>query len=239
MLMIPVLRRSTWTRYQHKMAAPSHKPQIDNIALSQTPNATPNATPVPSPIQELVERNIDRVANFMNIDSAWIMCRQFRQLRLGLLLNLQMELGEVTQEMLNDKKSREHVSKTLKDYGKSSNNVLLIYLKAIISSWPICQDTIISSIQRLSTFRRPDPIHITDFRKWASDHELQRTTYCAFLENKKKTEDDLIAPALALQEEPWVDKVMNRILWRALAKVSVNQILPKPSLWFTSFSGCL
>ncbi|GAB1317937.1 hypothetical protein MFIFM68171_08147 [Madurella fahalii] len=143
----------------------------------------------------------DRLARFMNKDNAYLIFRRFSTLNIRNILRMQTELIELEKRLETE---------TEKASGSGS-------LEDIIEARLSAYNEAVTQYSQLSKLGRPEPIPISDLRRWASRNMPSGNVEIDFLEEKGHGGDDLMSLSGLDSNKNWLYRLTEQVSWRLLS----------------------
>ncbi|KAF2019534.1 hypothetical protein BU24DRAFT_459199 [Aaosphaeria arxii CBS 175.79] len=153
----------------------------------------------------------DRLATFMNHDSAFFIFRRFNALNLRHLLHSQAHLLSL-EDKLEELKAQGHDADTSSHRERLMREVgyyLNTYNRALVEQ------------SRLRTLGEPESVNVTGLTSQAKDHNALDVT--EYLE----VENDLITLGIGKEAKGWAYRKVEKILWKRFAKPSSSGVDPE------------
>ncbi|KAK0508932.1 hypothetical protein JMJ35_008303 [Cladonia borealis] len=154
----------------------------------------------------------DRLATFMNHDSAYFVFRRFNALNLRRLLQLQAHLLSLEREFerLKGQGHDAHASSRRDELMVEVDDCLHRYTPSFRKL--IFEDRALIEQSHLKTLEEPESVAVADLRSWAEDHDsLNATQYL-------KVRNDLITLGTGEEAKGWAYRTVEKVLWKWFAK---------------------
>ncbi|KAK3305921.1 uncharacterized protein B0T15DRAFT_214554 [Chaetomium strumarium] len=142
-----------------------------------------------------------RLAGFMNKDDAYLIFRRFSALNIRNILRIQTELADLENRL----------------EAETEGGVVSGSLESVMESRLSAYNEAVTRYIQLSKLGRPEPIPLSDLRRWASRNLSSGKVELSFLEEKGHSEDDLMCLSGGVSDKNWLYRLTEQASWRLLS----------------------
>jgi hypothetical protein len=174
-------------------------------------------------------QRLSDISQFMNQENGLLVFRRFSELSIQNLVHMQTEIAELEHRVKEQSDSAGTIpwgsprnqlmytlSEKLEKYREFSIIIWMLWF------WTNCRaDKALLIQSQLRKLKRPQDEFIQILSDWAADSQLLNEADGAFLADQPEIRRDLVALDSGAERKGWAYRVVERVVWRLLVKVSL------------------